>query len=231
MPGFSGQEALDIARELVPDTPFIFVSGTIGEELAIDAMQRGAADYVLKDNLRRLQPAIERALRTARERARTPAHAARAARQRGALPRHRRDHRGLDLGARRRVPPRLQQRSVGQAARPHAARTDRQQILELMWRDRDARRGAAAADAGAPRLARWVLRWRHADGSVRLLESTAQPLLADDGSLLGYRGIDRDVTLRMQQASKIQQLARIQAVLSAHGNAVLRARDADALLR
>ena len=50
----------------MPDTPFIFVSGTIGEELAIDAMQRGAADYVFKDNLRRLQPAIERALERGR---------------------------------------------------------------------------------------------------------------------------------------------------------------------
>ncbi|MGH8106841.1 MAG: response regulator, partial [Arenimonas sp.] len=62
MPGFSGQEALEIARQLSPDIPFIFVSGTIGEELAIEAMQRGAVDYVLKDNLRRLKPAVERAL-------------------------------------------------------------------------------------------------------------------------------------------------------------------------
>ena len=65
MPGFSGQQALAIAGRLAPDTPFIYVSGTIGEELAIEAMQRGAADYVLKDNLRRLKPAIERALTAA----------------------------------------------------------------------------------------------------------------------------------------------------------------------
>ncbi|MGH8500801.1 MAG: sensor domain-containing diguanylate cyclase, partial [Methylococcales bacterium] len=65
---------------------------------------------------------------------------------------------------------------------------------------------------------------------MRLLESTAQPLQDENGAMVGYRGIDRDVTLRMQQASKIQQLARIQAVLSAHGNSVLRARDANELL-
>ncbi|MGH8105807.1 MAG: EAL domain-containing protein, partial [Arenimonas sp.] len=76
----------------------------------------------------------------------------------------------------------------------------------------------------------WVLSWRHLDVSIRLLESTAQPLLDENGQMVGYRGIDRDVTLRMQQASKIQQLARIQAVLSAHGNSVLRARDANELL-
>lgn len=65
MPGFTGQQALTLVREFDPELPFIFVSGTIGEELAIEAMQRGAADYVLKDNLRRLQPAVERALRGA----------------------------------------------------------------------------------------------------------------------------------------------------------------------
>jgi CheY-like chemotaxis protein len=58
MPGFSGQEALRIVHDFDPELPFIFVSGTIGEELAIEAMQRGAADYVLKDNLRRLQAAV-----------------------------------------------------------------------------------------------------------------------------------------------------------------------------
>ena len=68
MPGFSGAEALKIAKEVVPDTPFLFVSGTIGEELAIEALRDGADDYVLKDNLRRLPSAMDRALRAANER-------------------------------------------------------------------------------------------------------------------------------------------------------------------
>src|SRR5690349_5607073 len=65
MPGFSGHEALRIVQEHAPQLPFIFVSGTIGEEAAIDALRRGATDYVLKDNLRRLPTAIQSALRTA----------------------------------------------------------------------------------------------------------------------------------------------------------------------
>ena len=69
MPGFSGKQALRIVREIAPDLPFIFVSGTIGEELAIDALRRGASDYVLKDNLLRLPSAIDRAITGARERA------------------------------------------------------------------------------------------------------------------------------------------------------------------
>src|SRR5688572_15015784 len=47
MPGFSGHEALRIVQERAPGLPFIFVSGTIGEEAAIEALQRGAVDYVL----------------------------------------------------------------------------------------------------------------------------------------------------------------------------------------
>jgi diguanylate cyclase (GGDEF)-like protein/PAS domain S-box-containing protein len=62
MPAFDGMAALAIARERCPDTPFIFVSGTIGEEYAIRALKNGATDYVLKSNLVRLPAAVERAL-------------------------------------------------------------------------------------------------------------------------------------------------------------------------
>ena len=65
LPGFDGITALEIAQELAPDTPFIFLSGTIGEERAIDALQRGAYDYVLKTNMARLAPAVRRALNEA----------------------------------------------------------------------------------------------------------------------------------------------------------------------
>src|SRR5260370_42304157 len=50
MPGFDGMEALAVAREISPDTPFVFVSATIGEEYAIRALKSGATDYVLKRN-------------------------------------------------------------------------------------------------------------------------------------------------------------------------------------
>ena len=69
MPRFDGMEACAIARELCPDVPFIFVSGTIGEEYAIRALKNGAVDYVLKTNLIRLPPAVDRAMRDAEARA------------------------------------------------------------------------------------------------------------------------------------------------------------------
>jgi diguanylate cyclase (GGDEF)-like protein/PAS domain S-box-containing protein len=68
LPGFDGTDALQIARSRRPDTPFIFVSGTIGEERAIQALKQGAVDYVLKESRARLVPAIERALREADDR-------------------------------------------------------------------------------------------------------------------------------------------------------------------
>ena len=66
--GFDGLAALDIARARSAEVPFVFVSGTIGEDRAVEAMKRGATDYVLKDRMQRLIPVIERALREAQER-------------------------------------------------------------------------------------------------------------------------------------------------------------------
>jgi diguanylate cyclase (GGDEF)-like protein len=65
LPQFSGLMALDLAVVHAPATPFIYVSGTIGEERAIEALRRGATDYVLKGNMTRLPSAVERALRGA----------------------------------------------------------------------------------------------------------------------------------------------------------------------
>lgn len=232
MPGFSGQQALEVAREMTPDIPFIYVSGTIGEELAIEAMQRGASDYVLKDNLRRLKPAIERALQAAEQRRERQS-------MQSALRESEERFRAIvettedwiwemDLAGCLvysnesivKILGRAPQDLIGKNALDFIVEQDRR-LVEIALPELIANKKGWNG---------WMLRWCHEDGSVRLLESTAQPLLDDNGVLVGYRGIDRDVTLRMQQASKIQQLARIQAVLSAHGNSVLRVRDANELL-
>jgi two-component system cell cycle sensor histidine kinase/response regulator CckA len=68
LPDFSGLRALEIAHALTPEIPFVFVSGTIGEETAIESLRNGATDYVLKDRLSRLAPAVRRALAEAEER-------------------------------------------------------------------------------------------------------------------------------------------------------------------
>ncbi|MBN2202429.1 PAS domain S-box protein [bacterium] len=70
VPGFAGLEALEIARALYPDAPILIISGTIGEEIAIDTMRRGANDYVLKNRISRLSPAIRRVVQEAEDRRR-----------------------------------------------------------------------------------------------------------------------------------------------------------------
>ena len=77
LPTFDGLSALEVAQEERPHVPVVFVSGAIGEERAIETLKQGATDYVLKDQLSRLGPAVRRALREAEERrARREAEAA-----------------------------------------------------------------------------------------------------------------------------------------------------------
>ncbi|MBI5003968.1 response regulator [Candidatus Kaiserbacteria bacterium] len=70
LPSFLGSEALAFAKEYCPDTPFIFVTGTMGEERAIEALKSGATDYVLKERLFRLPGVVNRALEEVQERKR-----------------------------------------------------------------------------------------------------------------------------------------------------------------
>lgn len=83
MPGFSGDDALRIVRETSLEVPFIFVSGTMGEENAVAALQKGANDYIIKHLPARLPSAVARAIRDARsaiERARVETELMRAQR-------------------------------------------------------------------------------------------------------------------------------------------------------
>ena len=69
LPGFNGLSALSLAKKKWPDVPFILVSGTVGEEKAIESLKRGATDYVLKDRLARLVPSVRRAIAEVEHRA------------------------------------------------------------------------------------------------------------------------------------------------------------------
>ncbi len=69
LPSFDGLSALQLALQKSPDVPFIFVTGTLGEEVAVEALKIGATDYLLKERLSRVGPSVYRALREAKERA------------------------------------------------------------------------------------------------------------------------------------------------------------------
>src|SRR5260370_8188792 len=68
MPSFSGLEALKLLRTTDSEVPFIFLSGTLGEDIAVEALKKGAQDYVTKSNMKRLLPAIRRELKEAAQR-------------------------------------------------------------------------------------------------------------------------------------------------------------------
>jgi len=69
LPAFDGMTALEMARKEVPEVPFILVSGTLGEDLAVESLKNGATDYVIKGRFPRLAPAVRRAMRDAHDRA------------------------------------------------------------------------------------------------------------------------------------------------------------------
>jgi len=225
MPGFSGQAALAIVSEHAPDTPLVFVSGAVGEELAIEALKRGAADYVLKDNLRRLPSAVWRALQLKRDRIERR-HIERALmesedRFRNIVENSQDWIWEIDLQGRQTYcnpsvhrilgysPDEMEGEDSLQYLHPEDVGEVRRRLPDLINRREGWRR--------------WRLRWLHREGGVRILESTAIPIVDAGGELAGYRGIDHDVTEFEVQQARIRHLGRLHAVLSALGNAVLRA--------
>ena len=231
--GFDGLSALEIATALAPTIPFIFVSGTIGEERAIEALKRGARDYVLKDNLRRLVPAIHNALRQS--------EATRA--------------RDLAEQMLRQSESRLQ--GIIDTSRDWIWECDREgrftfsspsieSILGYSRYEMLGRRGAEYIDpadelqlhgtfgqleADGHSEKAITLRWRHKNGKTRWLERTMVGLRDDAGMLRGVRGIDRDVTLRMAQEVRIRRLNRALRFVSGTNSAVMRIRDRNQLLK
>jgi PAS domain S-box-containing protein/diguanylate cyclase (GGDEF)-like protein len=227
MPGFSGQDALLIARQQAPHVPFLFVSGTIGEELAIEALQRGALDYVLKDNLRRLPSAVERALGISRERAalERAERALRASEERfRAIVETSRDWIWeMDAGLRLTYSNHAVLPILG-CSREEISGRSGMDLLPEQDRDEVQLRLAILLQQ-ASGWHRWQIRFMHRDGSIRVLESSSTPLIDDTGALTGVRGVAEDITERLEQELRIRQLARIQSVVAALGNAVLRASD------
>ncbi len=360
LPKFDGTLALQMALQRRPDTPFIFVSGTIGEERAIEALRQGAVDYVLKDNRARLVPAIERALkevaeRDARrwalreleeseERFRFAMHyssvgtalVAPDGRWLGVNPAlceivgytesellrgdvqsithpEDRDVDSLQVAqmlARKIESYQANKRYVRkdgrvvwtqisgslvwlQTGRPHyfiyqvqdvtdriraeaALRVSEERFRsiaeatqEWIWEIDvrgvytfcspavDAILGYKPADLigtncldivspgtramvvelirrGASEKRGWrdlVLHLRHAKGGVRWLDINALPLLDEHETLIGYRGVSRDITQRRVQQERIARLSRIQAVLSGINSTIVRVRDRRELFR
>jgi PAS domain S-box-containing protein/diguanylate cyclase (GGDEF)-like protein len=219
LPGFDGLSALEIAREISPDTPFIFLSGTIGEERAIDALQRGAYDYVLKTNMARLVPAVRRALNDASiRRARVSLEQQLrdiVATSQDWIWEHDRDGkftfcsdsvRGM-LGY---TPAEMLGTHASQYVHP-------EDLAALDF----AMHTLGANQRTATNL---QARWRHRNGSYRWLERNMLALLGEGGKVTGFRGSERDFTERRRQEKHISRLTRVLKMLSGVNSAMVRIR-------
>jgi len=228
MPGFDGMAALALARELAPDTPFVFVSGTIGEEYAIRALKNGATDYVLKTNLVRLPAAVERAIadsRARREKRRAEAELE-IARERltsifSSLP----DMLwSVDAQTGRiiYVSPAAQAlfgRSADEFLSDEALR------LEVVHPD-DRAKVRAAWDA-LKKEEPFEIEYRalHPDGRMRWINNRGRQIRAASGAVERIDGLARDITDQVEARIRIERLSRIRDLLGALNAAIVRTRE------
>src|SRR6186713_319488 len=219
LPGFDGLTALQVSREISPDTPFIFLSGTIGEERAIDALQRGAYDYVLKTNMARLVPAVRRALNDAAiRRARIALEQQLrdiVATSQDWIWEHDRDGKFTFCSdSVRGTLGYTPQEMIGRNASEFVHPEDLASLDFAMHTLGPNQRTATNLQA----------RWRHRNGQFRWLERNMLVLLGEGGRVLGYRGSERDFTDRRRQEKRISRLTRVLKMLSGVNGAMVRIR-------
>jgi PAS domain S-box-containing protein len=213
LPDFDGLSALRMVRASGRLVPFILVSGTIGEEAAIEALTAGATDYVLKHRLSRLPACVQRALSEMADR-RERMLAERA------LKESEERYRSLietikdwvwasDLDGRILFSNQAAERITGFRPSELVGRN----VLEFLDpSETDGREPSwfgPAEDSGTDSR---PIRWRHRDGTVRHLETSAVPTLNAAGVRDGYRGVARDVTERVVLEAQLRQSQKMEAV-------------------
>jgi two-component system cell cycle sensor histidine kinase/response regulator CckA len=209
MPRFSGTEALSIVRGTGIDTPFIFVSGTIGEDQAVAAMKAGAQDYLIKGQLKRLVPAIERELREAEFRS----ERARAIAKLQQLSRAVEQSANLVIisnvdGFVEYINPKFLE-TMGYAAEDvigqrfslwmsgQASESDYQKIWDTIHSGHDWRGGFEN---------------RREDGSIVAVAATISPIKDESGHITHFISIQEDVTQRREIEEQLRRAQRIESI-------------------
>ena len=211
LPHFSALRALDLLNEKGLDIPFIILSGTIGEETAVEAMKAGAHDYIMKGSSARLLPAIDRELREAQERA-TRRRAEEALRQNERRFRSLIEHSSdvtmvIDVDGKvlyespsiERLFGRPPGELIGTPLREHIHADDGESVAAAIER---------ATEEASPSV---EFRFREAGGSWRILEATINHLVANPdvgGVVLNCR----DITARKRDEATIRHLAYFDAL-------------------
>jgi PAS domain S-box-containing protein len=229
MPHFDGMAALALARENAPHVPFIFVSGTIGEEYAIRALKNGATDYVLKSNLVRLPAAVERALHDANDR-----RARRKAERKLAQTRERLQS-IYDALPDMLWSVELPEENIAYVSPasgaiygypPEAFLADAR-----LWIDVVHAEDRGAVDAAWRRLvsegAPFDIEYRalRPDGTVVWVHDRGRMIRDADGRPVRIDGLARDISEAVRQRARLARLARIRDLLGAANSAFMRLRD------
>ncbi|MCX7173026.1 MAG: PAS domain S-box protein [Proteobacteria bacterium] len=207
LPGFDGLEALAIAVKRTPEVPFIFLSGAMGEEFAIETLHQGAADYVLKGHLNKLVPAVKRALLAADERRRR-----RLAEEslKKSVEMYRslvqtipdlvwlKDPEGVYLNCNPQFERFFGAREADIVGKTDYDFVDREQADFFREHDRK------AMVAGGPRVnEEWIT--YASDGRRALLETIKTPMQDTEGKVIGVLGVARDITQRRQLEEALRE--------------------------
>ena len=208
LPSFDGRSALTIALEKRPDIPFIFVSGTLGEEVAIDALKVGATDYVLKERLSRIASSVRRALREAGDRAERKQAEQQLRRSEAFLAEGQRiSHTGSwgwTLSTGKVIWSEEQHRMLG--FEPGKSEPSVDLFLSALHPGDRSRVEHELEEATAAKRA-YAINYRVVlpDGSIRHLRSVGRPVPTEAGQVDEYLGTSTDITERVQAEAALQR--------------------------
>ncbi|MGC2636410.1 MAG: ATP-binding protein [Acidobacteriaceae bacterium] len=211
LPGFTALDALRIAQTCGRDVPFIVVSGAVGEQAAVDLLREGAADYVMKDSLARLIPAIEREIQEADERRRR--RAAEAAlhesemRLRAILDNSPNAVFMKDMDGRYVLANRCYEKLLGLSEAQIRGTTDAA-LFPVEYAARYRENEAKVRDSGVPVLSEEPFLLR--DG-IRTLLTNRFPLFDDSGKPEGLCAISVDITERKQAEETLRRTEKLAA--------------------
>ena len=222
LPGFSGLEALRLVRKSGLDLPFIVVSGKIGEDTAVQAMKEGANDYLIKGNVSRLVPAIEREMQEAEVRRKRRAAEA-------ALVRSERRYKRLVAAVTDYIyMVTIKEGKVVKTSHGPGCLTvtgySHEEYMEnpFLWyqmifeEDRPAVIRLTADIQAGQDIPSLEHRIRHKDGSIRWVKNTIVPRYSEQGELIAYDGLISDITERKRSEESLRlQSAALEAAANA----------------